>query len=269
MEHYLAALRSYHVDRMLPTDVFESPTVRRMIKGSKNLFGRSKTPRLPITIDILTKLTASQPSSKLDYNLRACYLVAFAAFLRMGEVTYDEKDLKNKTAFFETKVTRSCIHFSPNYDHATLLLKRSKTDVNNEGVTILIGATNTPLCPVQALRDLFLYDPQDRSEPLFNFNRRAFTKARVRSSLHHSLQALGINTEFYKLHSFRIGAAQHAADSGLRHDQIQTLGRWSSQAFKVYFTTSPATLYSYSVQFQTGKPLSFGNRFDQLPPYHA
>jgi hypothetical protein len=144
---------------MLPTDVFESFIVRRIIKNSKNLFNRSKTLRLPITINILTKLTASQPFSKLNYNLRACYLVAFATFLRMREVTYNKEDLKNKTAFFETKVTRSYIYFSPNYDHATLLLKRSKTDVNNEGVTILISVTNTSFCLVQVLRDLFLYDP--------------------------------------------------------------------------------------------------------------
>jgi hypothetical protein len=44
----------------------------------------------------------------------------------------------------------------------------------------------------------------------------------------------------------------------MRDDQIQALGRWTSQAFQVYFKTSSATLYAYQIQFQKGKPLPFG-----------
>lgn len=38
----------------------------------------------------------------------------------------------------------------------------------------------------------------------------------------------------YKGHSFRIGAASHAADRGLSDAQIRALGRWKSNAFQRY-----------------------------------
>jgi hypothetical protein len=69
----------------------------------------------------------------------------------MGEVTYKAKDSPRSSWFFETKVTRSCIKFSQNNDYVRLHLNRSKTDIKNEGTTILIAAIDSPLCPVKAL----------------------------------------------------------------------------------------------------------------------
>lgn len=44
----------------------------------------------------------------------------------------------------------------------------------------------------------------------------------------------GLDTSRYKGHSFRIGAACYAADKGFSDAQIRALGRWKSDAFKVY-----------------------------------
>ncbi len=41
----------------------------------------------------------------------------------------------------------------------------------------------------------------------------------------------------FSSHSFRIGAATSAAQKGLTKHQIQTLGRWSSEAFQSYIRT--------------------------------
>ena len=68
------------------------------------------------------------------------------------------------------------------------------------------------------------------------------------------LRALGLQTDGYSGHSFRKGAAQHAHDSGILDDQIQMLGRWTSEAFRVYFTTNASVLYKLNHQFQTGSP---------------
>jgi hypothetical protein len=38
----------------------------------------------------------------------------------------------------------------------------------------------------------------------------------------------------YKAHSFRIGAATHAASRGYSDQDIQIMGRWHSDAFKKY-----------------------------------
>ena len=45
----------------------------------------------------------------------------------------------------------------------------------------------------------------------------------------------------YMSHSFRIGAATSAADAGIPSWLIKTMGRWSSEAYKVYIRTPLST----------------------------
>ena len=44
----------------------------------------------------------------------------------------------------------------------------------------------------------------------------------------------------YKSHSFRIGAASLAAENGMTDAQIRGLGRWKSDAFKLYVRSPTA-----------------------------
>ncbi len=39
-------------------------------------------------------------------------------------------------------------------------------------------------------------------------------------------------------------------------ESIQRLGRWTSNAFKLYFTTTPETLFDLNLSFQKGMPLA-------------
>lgn len=39
-------------------------------------------------------------------------------------------------------------------------------------------------------------------------------------------------------------------------ENIQKLGRWSSESFRLYFTTSAQTLYNLNMNFQTGRPVA-------------
>ena len=49
-----------------------------------------------------------------------------------------------------------------------------------------------------------------------------------------AISACGFPKNLYQAHSFRIGAATAAAESGLSDIQIQCMGRWKSAAFKKY-----------------------------------
>ena len=55
--------------------------------------------------------------------------------------------------------------------------------------------------------------------------------------LQQCLAYCGLDTSRYKCHSFRIGGACHAADRGYSDAQIRALGRWKSDAFKVYLSS--------------------------------
>ena len=201
-----------------------------------------------------------------DLNLAVAARVAFAGFLRAGEFTYSAADLRSRQTFTATKLTRSDIRFSPTLDHALLTLKRSKTDRNHEGVNIVLAATNDGACPVEALSKLFLHDRQPASAPLFSFSSGAFTSPAFQAAVISKLNRAGLNSAGVKGHSFRKGAAQHAHDAGLRNDHIQALGRWSSEAFRLYFTTSSATLYAWNRQFQTGQPIPVSSSVPPAPP---
>jgi hypothetical protein len=72
--------------------MFTLETLKRIIKGSYELYKHQKQLQLLITKDILDKITKDPLVTKEDANLQACYLLTFAAFLRLSEVTYLVKD---------------------------------------------------------------------------------------------------------------------------------------------------------------------------------
>ncbi len=66
----------------------------------------------------------------------------------------------------------------------------------------------------------------------------------------------GIKETGFSGHIFHKEAAQYIADQGMLDESIQRLGRWTSNAFKLYYKSSPATLYHLNLSFQKGIPLA-------------
>lgn len=168
--------------------------------------------------------------------------------MQLGKITYTDGE-KMGDSFQELHLTRSDIIFSENDQYATLRLKRSKTDANHTGILIMLAAKTSLCCPVQALRSLFTHDPQAPSSPLFAFNNTSFTRRYVIDQLRQRLHTANISSSDYSGHSFRREAAQHAWDNRMLDEDIQRLGRWRSESFRLYFTTSAQTLYNLNMSF--------------------
>ncbi len=117
-------------------------------------------------------------------------------------------------------------------------IKQSKTDQTKKGHFIYIFKLQSPLSPYQTLLAfLHLRKSQSKlpSDPLFTDDSncpatRFWFQKHLKAVLHLSGTAAGN----FSSHSFRIGAATTAAHKGLSQQQIQELGRWSSEAFKSY-----------------------------------
>jgi integrase len=252
LQSYLSALRSVHVDRRLPTTVFESEFVHRVLKGlrrSTPLHDKSRA--APITRPILEQILVHNAIDTDDINVNAAFTSAFSGFLRSGEFTQEDRLNKRTQAF--TKLTRSDVHFAINDEYVLLRLKRSKTDILHRGVEITLAATGHNTCPVTALRMLFTVDPQPPSAPLFRLRNKAFSYSAMVTILRQRLRRAGIaDPEAYRGHSFRRGAAQHASDIGLPQSDIQSLGRWTSEAFRVYYKTIHSQRFNLSLRFLTG-----------------
>jgi hypothetical protein len=259
IQGYLSALRSYHVDLRLNTDVFDSEHLKRLLKGAKRLFNRpSDSERRPITKEILIQITSQSPSPRTKafktntLNLDTAFKVAFAGFFRLGEIVYSAAETRNAAVFQATRLTRQDVRFFDKGQYATIHLKRSKSDHDHRGVTVVVTASHDSICPVAALQSLMERDPQPKSAPLFRLSSGAFTRDTVLRELESRLRRAGIPSDGYRGHSFRKGAAQEAHDNGLTQEKIQTLGRWSSDAVQRYFKTNRKRVIQLHRQFQTG-----------------
>lgn len=246
---YLSALNSYHIDRRLSLKGIDNPRMALIIKGVKRLFPSKKRNRLPITKDILEKITEDEPLTMEDLNVDTAFKVAWAGFMQRGKLTYTAAGLK-KDLFKDTKLTRSDISFAEGDQYAILRLKRSKTDIEHTGVQIILAVIGEPTCPVSALRRLFIQDPRPSDAPPFRLSSFAFSGQKVVSILKKRIAKAGLSESDVSGHSFRKGAAQDAADHGMLDESIQKLGRWSSNAFKLYFTTTPEALFNLNLSFQ-------------------
>lgn len=216
------------------------------------MFPHLKKERLPITQEILRKIIIKDSVSKADINFNTACIVAWTGFLRAGEFTYSAQD-KRDPMFIQTHLTRSDITFEENDQYAILRLKFSKTDYDHTGVEIVLAATDDDLCPVKALRSLFELDPQPNSAPLFSLENNApFTREALVKKLCKRLNDNGISDQGFSGHSFRKGAAHHANENGMLGEKIQKLGRWTSEAFKLYYKDSIKQLYNLSLRFQRG-----------------
>ena len=81
---------------------------------------------------ILTKIATSS-NLILRVNTDAAFYLTFAECLRMGKISYTNKQ-QSKLLFTTTKATRLNIQLSPFRDYLIFYFKRSKTNKDKQGV---------------------------------------------------------------------------------------------------------------------------------------
>ena len=170
--------------------------------------------------------------------LWAACLLAFFGFLRCSEFTISTQHSHETTKHLSSGDISVDSHEKPTV--MAVRIKASKTDQFGKGVTLYLGRGQAALCPVTAILQYLAIRPQSTG-PMFIFqDNRPLTKESFISHVHQALAAEGIDTQYYKGHSFRIGAATTAAACGLSESLIKTLGRWSSSAYQLYIRTPPS-----------------------------
>ena len=237
----LTSLRSYHIDLGFDTEVFRNPQLDRVFRGIKRLLPEAaRRERTPITREILVILLNTLDEGTANGRLlRAAFTLAFAAFLRAGEFTYEAGEMQNPD-FPSWNITRASIQFDPDGRFMLLLLPASKTDPFRLGVTITIAhSPHDPHCAVKLMAMYLQNSPSaDPHRPLFIRTAGApFTRAFLVQEVLRLPLANGIDGNFTG-HSFRRGAATWASRQGLRSDWIQNLARWKSSAHQLYIDTT-------------------------------
>ncbi|RXN02472.1 proline and serine-rich 1-like protein [Labeo rohita] len=178
------------------------------------------------------------------------FILAFFGFLRCSELAI--------TSGFSPAIHPTISDLAV-LDGETIsyFIKQSKTDQAKKGHFIYIFNLQSPIQPFQTLLAfLQLRKSQSKlpSDPLFtdDFNRPA-TRFWFQKHLKSVLLLSGTPADNFSSHSFRIGAATTAVQKGLSQQQIQALGRWSSEAFKSYIR-SDRSLITEAHQTLVGRP---------------
>ncbi len=151
------------------------------------------------------------------------FLLAFFAFLKVGEITVSN----NPTNILKMdQIHEQNGHFAIVFYH----YKHSKGKTH----VLRITPRNSINCPVKALNSYLSLRGNQPGSLFITSDQHTVTRSLFSSMLKKCIQFLKLNTDVYKSHSFRIGAASHAAQCGMSDAQIRHLGRWSSQAFMKY-----------------------------------
>ena len=225
-------LRGYSLELQNYSRLFYALRGIRRVQGTK--FSRPQ--RAPITIHHLSRLLRyfKKNFSTLDrHMLSAAVLLAFFGLLRASEytcVTKDRFDMEYGLQFKD-------VQFDKDLNFFQIRLAKSKTDPFRVGCWVKIWATGGKRCPVEFMKTFLQIHPR-KTGPLFTFSDGTYlTRAYLSNLIQTVFPGVNLNT-----HSFRIGGASAAAAAGVPDSTIQVMGRWASNAYRVYLRMPDRTL---------------------------
>lgn len=218
----------------------QMPKLKRIRKQIRGLIIASSKKKQPIDYPLVKRIIDVKNHEKADSNIFCATLcVGVAGFFRLGELLVTNKRDVNPDRLLRV----GHVNFYPNRvdpQHMSLFLPYSKTDKYGHGITIVIPVHDNPMyCPVH--RMIVVTEGRPITDPLFVWpNGTLMTKNSFITELRRHLRALDIDWKQYSGHSLRRGAAVSAKNAGVSDQLIKILGRWESDAYKVYLHHVPA-----------------------------
>lgn len=238
---YLSGLRKIHSTKGIDAPNLRPDVVKDILQGlrHKEYFKMKKSiKRMPITPEILDLFALELKSSSLNTTDRlmmwAIATIAFYGCFRMGELlcskssTYDSlTDLCRKDIKIVKQGSTSCL---------AITLKHAKSF---KGATELIHVWGTGgrHCPVRAYKKYKAKTSHlsPRLPAFTDLDSKPMTKSRFAKIMRGLLAlSLGDIAKKFSCHSFRAGIPSLLANRGFSDDEIKTVGRWSSRAWKCY-----------------------------------
>ena len=220
-----------------PFDNMPLQRLHAALMGIKRLQGLHRSPKMPITTDILFKLCQCLDSGYFDnftnILMKTVLLLAFFGFLRCGEFAV------STTFQHDVNMTFDDVRIFD--DHLTIHLKQSKTDPFRKGITLMIFKTGSSLCPYQAvvkyisLRNSSLPSLIRHTDPFFVTSYgKPLSRAFFVGNLKLLISSIGLDSSKFAGHSVRRGSASVCALHRIEDHVIQKLGRWSSNCYQRY-----------------------------------
>ena len=224
---YLAGLRSWSIDMGLPVPEIYSPSMVQALRGLDRQHAPNQAP--PLMYNHLLMFARLIPYNRDNLMALAAMSLAYFACLRPSE-------------YLSTKGTarppiRSDVTFAHDFSSFDFRVVSSKT--KQRGFLVHVGCVNSPVCPVCMIRAIIARFPAPPSTPLFlTATNTPISYAHLSNTLHSFLSMAGVHPAPFTLHSLRSGSATTAAAVGFTEQQIQRLGRWTSDCYRRYIRPS-------------------------------
>ena len=250
---YLSAVGSLRIEAGYDDPLLGCPRLPLVTRGLRRINSEVPKSKLPITSFVLHMIKLQLDFTKFDDVMfwAACLTAPFG-FIRAPEFTTPPEGF-NPARHLD--VSDLSVDEKPVADTVFIHLKFSKTDQFGKGCTVVLARADDALCPVSALM-LYLRWRGQSQGPLFKFSNGDFlTKSRMNNRLQCVLKKCGWPKTF-TLHSFRVGAATTAALLGFPGYLIQALGRWTSDAYKLYIKLPQERLVATSLSLAAAQPLA-------------
>lgn len=231
------------------------PSLHRVLRGIKRMMTKPRRVRLAVTTVVLKKLMARLTNGRpgrLGTNYlcyRAMLSLGVYGLLRQGEMTSTSTKSWNPLR----QAASSAITFERDDDGilASMVFHcvSSKCDPFRETVDIVVHATGTEDCPVQANFEYAASRPRPKGPtPLFQHTDGTYvTRSRLSACLRQILSECGYKQNQFSTHSLRIGGCCSLAAAGYGREVIAIYGRWKSNALLLYLKLGRATLRDASV----------------------
>jgi hypothetical protein len=212
--------------------------VSRTMTGCMRRFGspvKRKTPLSHANLLLILDSIVSEPTHD-ELLFAALILIGFYALMRLGELVFpDKKILRN---YRKIALRHSVSIFN---DRFSFFLPSHKGDRFFEGNTILVQKHDTPTDPYNPF--VAYLKSRDHRFPLhpelwLTSNGRVPTRhwfmSRLRAFFPTDIAG----------QSMRSGGATSLAEAGADLATIQAVGRWSSDAFKIYIRKHPVLIHA-------------------------
>jgi hypothetical protein len=247
----LSGVRMAHLELGLDSPSLRPPIVELLLKGTEHWESVStvlsrKTMRTPVTSDMM--LAMKRIIFEVNWSLEQKYIfwtvccLLWAGSLRVHEVlsrTQDSYDPQTTLLGRDLTLTKVRVG-GEDRDLIQLTLKSPKEDRIGNGTTIEIFGNGSFLCPVKAL-DRYIKIKGGAAKvktdkPFFlQSNKVGYTGKSFNNQLKQLTADITDSTgQVVRSHSFRAGVPSTLARLGASAEQIKGVGRWNSDAWKVY-----------------------------------
>ena len=250
MSTYLSGIRALHIASGFTEPFLRNPMVKLILRGQDNfdkLEDRmtGELGKLPVTKDVMMlikKNLLKTDWSRLEKRLLwAVFTLAWSGSFRIHElVSRSTAEFDSQTTLLWQDVSFSEVELKgEKIKSVSVHIKSPKVDRIGAGDNIQVFQLNNFMCPVAAM-DKFRAESKCKEEKEMPVFRKAcglcVSGAEINRRLAVLTKEVGnlVPGGVIKSHSFRSGVPSEMAKNGESSEAIQAVGRWKSDAYRVY-----------------------------------